>query len=63
MTTRIDSLEDFVRLSAALTGFQAVELRGTGLVESYFDTGVHVEVAGWLRLGLAEFWFMTAGGP
>lgn len=35
---RINSLDDFVDLSAVLTGFDNVELQGTGLVDSHFDT-------------------------
>ncbi len=37
-TDRIDPLEDFVGLSAVLTGFETAELHGTGLVESHYKT-------------------------
>lgn len=37
-SSRTNSLDDFVGLSAALTGFEIVELQGTGLVESHFDS-------------------------
>lgn len=33
-----DLLDDFVGLSAALTGFRAVDIYGTGLATTYFDT-------------------------
>jgi hypothetical protein len=44
----------FVELSASLTGFSPVELRGTGLVDEYLKT---VEEAGVLDE------LLTAGGP
>ena len=36
--SRINSLDDFIELSAVLTGFEIVEIHGTGLVDSHFDT-------------------------